>query len=229
MEAEFWLVPYLCDDASLALDVGANTGIYTFYMSKFSRLVFAFEPNLECLNKLKSRSPDNAVVVFGAVSDQMRVAELRYDRTNTGIGTVDSRNTLRQFGQVDVTSFFVPAFSIDALTLKNVAFMKIDVEGHESSVIQGALQTLCRERPALLIESENRHVAGAVQDVYSRLSAIGYSGYVLKNKTLARVSAAKNKGDLLENMLLEKINFVFLHDEKLEAHKNRLASDYAIA
>jgi FkbM family methyltransferase len=228
MEAEFWLVPYLCDRNSISLDIGANTGIYTLYMSKFSRLVIAFEPNVECLSKLKSRAPENAVVVFGAVSDDTRVVELRYDRNNTGIGTVDPRNTLRQFESVDVTSFYVPTFSLDALGLKNVAFMKIDVEGHESSVLQGAMETLRRERPAVLIESENRHVAGAVQDIHSRLLAIGYSGYVLENKTLLRIPAPDKQQDPSNASLSPAYNFVFLHDEKWETYKIRLAPEFRI-
>lgn len=229
MDAEFWLVPYLCCPNSIALDVGANVGIYTLYMSKFSRRVIAFEPNPECLNNLKNRSPHNAVVVFGAASYRMGVAELRYDRSNTGIGTVDRRNTLNQFGRLDLTSFFIPTYSLDALELKNVAFMKIDVEGHESSVIQGALETLRREQPALLIESENRHVAGAVLDVFSRLLAIGYSGYVLESDKLLRIGARGNQNNFVEGLLARKNNFIFLHDDKRKAYEARLAAKFSIA
>lgn len=228
MEPEFWLVPFFCDRSSIALDIGANAGIFTFYMRQFSRLVIAFEPNLECLNKLKARAVDNVVVLFGGASDRIGIAELRYDPTNTGIGTLDPRNTLQQFQHVQTTTFHVPTFPVDALALKGVSFIKIDVEGHESAVLRGALQTLSRERPALLVESENRHVAGAVEDVCSCLVEIGYSGYVLDGKTLVQVaSVAGNR--LSDPIVSNKNNFIFLHDDRRDEYKARLTSQYNIA
>jgi len=227
MEPEFWLVPFFCERSSIALDVGANAGIYTFYMSQFSRLVIAFEPNLECLNKLKARSADNVVVLFGGASDRVNMAELRYDPDNTGIGTLDPRNTLQQFDHLNTTSFFVPTLAVDALQLKGVSFLKIDVEGHESAVLQGAIQTLRRERPALLVESENRHVPGAVEDVCSRLVAIGYSGYILDNKNLVRVTSAA--GERASGPIVSSNNnFIFLHDERREEYRSRLATKFNI-
>jgi FkbM family methyltransferase len=223
MESEFWLVPYLSEPNSISIDIGANAGIYTFYMCQYSKFVIAFEPNVECLNKLRSRAPRNSTIVFGAVSDRTHVVELRYDRANTGIGTIDPRNTLNQFGHVEVTSFFVPSVPLDALNLREVSFIKVDVEGHESSVVGGAIETLRRERPALLIESENRHVPGAVRDIHALLSANGYSGYVLDNSTLTRI-----RGHNLSKLATERNNFIFLHDDKVEIYRARLSPNYIV-
>jgi hypothetical protein len=56
-----------------------------------------------------------------------------------------------------------------------VGFIKIDVEGHEEGVLNGARKTLERERPALLIEIEDRHNPGGLGRICALLT--GYEGY----------------------------------------------------
>ena len=47
----------------------------------------------------------------------------------------------------------VKCITIDSLGLKNVCAIKIDVERHEPCVLRGAMQTIERVRPPLLIET----------------------------------------------------------------------------
>lgn len=61
---------------------------------------------------------------------------------------------------------------------RRVTFIKIDVEGFEPSVIQGALQLLKRDKPTLLIEIYPMLLARhgfTAADVINPLRAIGYS------------------------------------------------------
>jgi hypothetical protein len=56
-------------------------------------------------------------------------------------------------------------------------FLKIDVEGHELAVLEGARAILARHRPTLLIECEARHRAdGDVRSVFALLESLGYQG-----------------------------------------------------
>ncbi|MEQ1736784.1 MAG: FkbM family methyltransferase, partial [Rhodoglobus sp.] len=43
--------------------------------------------------------------------------------------------------------------------IDRVAFIKVDVEGFEPQVILGATETIDRDRPSLLLEIEDRHLA----------------------------------------------------------------------
>jgi len=56
-----------------------------------------------------------------------------------------------------------PMSTIDAWCAKNaiarVSFIKVDVEGFEPAVIEGAVATIDRDRPSLLLEIEDRHLA----------------------------------------------------------------------
>lgn len=60
---------------------------------------------------------------------------------------------------------------------EDVAYIKIDVEGHESEVVRGAEGLLREEHPALWIEIErDHHPTGCVDEVFDLLSAFGYEG-----------------------------------------------------
>ena len=67
---------------------------------------------------------------------------------------------------------------------ERVTLLKIDVEGAELGVLQGADLTL--QAPLLIFECENRHLApGNVGQVFSYLSNLGYEGsFVCRNRLL---------------------------------------------
>jgi hypothetical protein len=56
-------------------------------------------------------------------------------------------------------------------------FLKIDVEGHELAVLEGAKRILQRHRPAVLVECETRHRPDCdVRVVFEFLQSQGYEG-----------------------------------------------------
>lgn len=63
---------------------------------------------------------------------------------------------------------------LDSLGLEGLDVIKIDVEGHEASVIEGAQRTLARERPTLIVEIEERHHVGQSEAIIGRLMGQGY-------------------------------------------------------
>ena len=58
-----------------------------------------------------------------------------------------------------------------------VRVIKIDVEGHELAVIQGALDLIRRDKPLLVIECEGRHLPAGktVQDFITLVASLGYT------------------------------------------------------
>ena len=74
--------------------------------------------------------------------------------------------------------------TLDSFELDNVSFIKIDVEGHEEAVIEGARGLLLRNRPVLLVESEDRHNPGAPNRLIAQLKAMNFDAYFLRRGKL---------------------------------------------
>ena len=63
---------------------------------------------------------------------------------------------------------------------QNVAFVKIDVEGHELSVLNGAVGLLEQSRPVFLVEAEDRHRIEATRSIFEFFEKRAYKGFFLK-------------------------------------------------
>ena len=63
-------------------------------------------------------------------------------------------------------------------------FLKIDVEGNELKVFEGAVGILQKKKPILLFECEQRHLGETpIENVFSFLEKYGYQGFFYQPKT----------------------------------------------
>jgi FkbM family methyltransferase len=173
------LVASLCDPDRVSLDIGADVGEFTIAMLASSRSVIAFEPRPAQARELASMfdavgAPVRVEAV--ALSDKPGVTTMRVVESDPGRSTIDSDNALGDAGGA-VESIAVPVKRLDDLSLGDVGLVKIDVEGHELAVLRGATDTLARNRPAVLVEAEERHHRGAVAAITELLTGLGYEGY----------------------------------------------------
>jgi FkbM family methyltransferase len=176
-EPELRSLPVLCDKSRSAIDVGANYGVYSFFMAQYAAHVTAIEPNPKYANFVRRALP-SVEVVEAAASDHLGVANLRLPAPSAmfGMATVEDENSL---GGVETAAIPVRLLTIDSLNMTNVGLIKIDVEGHELAVLRGAETTIDRDGPAILIEAEERHRAQSVASVRELLGAHGYRGFFL--------------------------------------------------
>ena len=70
---------------------------------------------------------------------------------------------------------------------QDVAFVKIDVEGHEFNVLNGAVELLERCQPVFLVEAEDRHRAEATRLVFEFFRSKSYRGFFLKDNDVIGV------------------------------------------
>ena len=186
-EPELRLLPALCDPRKVSLDVGANEGGYAWHMRHFSRGLHIFEPLPELASHLSiGFALDRRVRVHPvALSDYCGATQLRVpaskDGINTGLATIEPENSL---SSDEVCRFTVPVRTLDSYTLRNIGFIKIDVEGHELAVLHGATELIKAWHPAFLIEAQETHRTDAVVSVAALLSASGYNGLFLHEGTL---------------------------------------------
>lgn len=131
---------------SIVVDIGAFNGVHTVTMGKAvgKGKVFAFEPQLKIYRELVMNTRLNKLKNVSAwhcgVSNISGQAHLCFDPRNES-GT-----------WVGECSDVVEMRSLDSFNLKNVSLMKIDAEGHEDQVLDGAIETILTNRPVLVIE-----------------------------------------------------------------------------
>lgn len=178
-EDEVVLLPYLASRSRLSIDVGAANGSYTAALIPLSRRVVAFEPTPNALNKLRRLFQGTPVVTIEAValSDHSGTATMRLPASSFWRSTIEPHNDLRY--TPDVTEISVRARQLDDYGFTSVGFIKIDVEGHERAVLDGAEHTIARSRPNVLVEVEEQHYAGSIMAVRDYFVSLNYVGFFL--------------------------------------------------
>lgn len=170
----------LVPPGSVAVDVGANAGMVTWLLSRRAGRVVAVEPNPALAAKLRRDFAGEAVEVAEcALSDAAGEGTLLVPSAD-GV-ELDGRASLEADanGGLDVRPVEVPVRTLDGLGLRDVGFVKIDVEGHEMSVLRGAERLLAEQAPSLLVEAEEKFGEGLAAAVVGHLRDRGYDGVFL--------------------------------------------------
>jgi FkbM family methyltransferase len=136
----------------LCLDVGANVGYWSrFLLERVGPLgsVHAFEPDPLSVVVLRRNLTDSrAHVVDSAVGAKPGTTILYSDPTQSGLNSTLPFHADRQYS--------IPMISIDEYVSRHkidrVAFIKIDVQGGELAVLEGAERTLNRDTPCVYLE-----------------------------------------------------------------------------
>jgi len=211
-EAEIKLIPFLADPKRVALDVGANKGVYTYGLLQAGcREVHAFEPNPKLFGVLQRWAKGQAVLHPEALNDETGEATLMVPRSAAGYSNQGASLSLDKLNGQDFGAVTVKTTRLDDTGISDIGFIKIDVEGAEMAVLKGAAETLRRDRPNLLVEIEEKHTKRKLPEMIAEVCAYGYSCLALKGGVLtefadldlARHHDPKRREDYI-------FNFVFL-------------------
>lgn len=186
-EPEVALLPLLSDSDRIAVDAGANKGVYLYHLCRHFQRVVAFEPLPQMARFLEVAKPRNATVHGLALSNAAGEALISLPRGFNELASLERTSGSGDEG-VDIETHATRLRTLDSFELESVGLIKIDVEGHELAVIEGARGTLERNRPTVLVEVEERHKAGGIARVRAALEALGYEGYYLDGARLLPVA-----------------------------------------
>lgn len=121
------------------VDIGANVGIYTLWLAQFGVRVIAVEPDASAVRLLREnviRNGYDVEIHRAALSDRVGTARL-----TSGLGAGNHLTGAETEGQD------VPLTTLDMIIgRRTVAGMKVDVEGAEGLVLQGARVALSEGR-----------------------------------------------------------------------------------
>lgn len=227
LEEEMKFLSTVVKPNELAIDIGGNRGVYTYRLWQLGAYVEVFEPNKNCASVLEAwsigRKP-SVNVHRVALSDAPGTANLHIPVDVDGIEH-DSSASLEHDDISGERDQLVNLSTLDSFAFENVNFIKIDVEGHEFSVISGAKQILDSSKPALLVEIEQRHCNRPIGEVFDKIKDHGYRGYYLDrfgtlisldNFSLNRDQDSNNFGNSSRRYIN---NFLFLHEARMSEHE----------
>jgi len=171
------------NDFFVVLDLGAQTGSFTLLSKFFPNSVWhAFEPIKEAADTLKENikinNIENVSVYEVAASNTSSTAILNMPKINSwGLATLGS-NPLRfkPYKTRKIKCIKLDTF-IKTNHIKKVHFMKIDTEGFELFILQGAKKMIQRDHPIILMEYNmiNMKQCNVLkEDVNKFLTQLGY-------------------------------------------------------
>jgi FkbM family methyltransferase len=181
------LLSKLCDRNKCSVDVGANVGIITYFLSRYSSHVYAYEPNPELASQLRRAFDKRVTVVQAALSDTSGSAILKMPYYR-GVEMHGLASIAQDFKDSDyVKEFCVPVRRLDDENLANVGFLKIDVEQNEEKVLRGAAELINRQRPNMLLEVTPKLYSKSLLEFLGGFFALGYRGYFLYDRRLLKI------------------------------------------
>lgn len=212
-EPDLSIVSRLVKNGDTCLDIGANFGLYTRFLSQYvgdSGKIHAFEPiekTFQSLsNNVRKLKLKNTEVHNIALSDKNGEASMIIpEYEDGGENTYEARIIDGHADKAETVS----CQRLDDFIGSNIspAFIKIDVEGHEISVLKGGKNCIEKNRPILLIEINggiHKSNENAIE-IVSFLSDFEYSAYTRKNNDLVKVTEDP-----------EGFNYFFLTDKQAE-------------
>lgn len=220
LEPEVALIPLLSKRKGLAIDAGANKGVYFYHLARTYRRVCGFEPLPILASYLSRAKPANADMISVALSNTAATAILRLPRGYNELGSLEDQTRTQWDTAVPIETHTIETVTLDSFAFADVSLIKIDVEGHELAVLEGASRTLERWRPTIVIEVGERHRPRAVASVCARLEATGYKGYFLDGVSLKPIadfdSRDQNPASLAQSVKVARFinNFIFFDGDE---------------
>ena len=177
-QAEIDLLSNFIEEGDIFIDCGANIGTFTVPAARLvgsSGKVVSFEPqriisqllnaNI-ALNELKNVGVYNSAV--GVTNNPIEVPEVIYE-AEANFGGISLLDDWRSQGKVSL----VPQVTLDEVFSDTCpAFIKIDVEGMETSVLKGGRETITRCNPTMYIENNCQRGS---KTLITFLDSLGYT------------------------------------------------------
>ena len=203
------------------LDIGGNVGWYTFFLGKLGYKILSFEANEinnyilyknYCINK-----DVNVILINKGLDMEDKTCILKTDASNKGNGMIfcENRDKNLEFFDGDIhNNIELTKLSryYKYLSNKNLAFIKLDVEGSEANVFKGGKKLITKYHvPFIKLEFEVRMIETHRNNALEFLQFFENNGYKISLKDffskeyISSTKLAKSKGNNNLYIVYEKI------------------------
>tara|TARA_B110000977_G_C10868515_1_gene412568 strand:- start:60 stop:776 length:717 start_codon:yes stop_codon:yes gene_type:complete len=187
-ENELYNLKKLIHQGGNAIDVGANKGLWSYALSKQKKIfkIYSFEPNKKITKTLHNYNCNRIKIYNLALSDQNKKRVLQIPLYKNmildGWATLErkdhSKNNFNKFKKITIKTK-----KLDDFHFKNISFIKIDVEGHELSLLRGAKKFFKLNKPNCLIEIKKNNLSKVKKffnDLNVKYSCVSKKNYSFK-------------------------------------------------
>lgn len=160
-------------------DVGANTGFYSVLVGKIAptKVIRSFEPVSEIAQMCRENLALNRVhadVREVALSDQAGESNIYFPSDSHGL--IETSASLNPNFKPMVGSRVVPTQTLDEVAEdETVGLVKVDVEGYEHVVLKGAVGTIRRDRPVMVVEVLPQGDVAALNSMKAEFDYVGFA------------------------------------------------------
>jgi FkbM family methyltransferase len=213
-DAEIDLLGSFVFIGTVALDIGAHIGTYTYKLSKLvgpNGRVYAFEPQPRSFSYLAGvfRNKKNVYLINSAVSDACGKVQFWVPIRNNHSTYGNAGGTMRERHE-GYEELLVDSLQLDSFDFPVVSFIKIDTEGNELKVLKGARKLIAKDLPVVMIEI----LAGTSQvnsaEIWNMMNAeFGYSCFHVENNELSITEKDKYLGSIETRSLDRSFNYIF--------------------
>jgi FkbM family methyltransferase len=207
-----WIKQYI-QPGMVVFDVGANIGYYSVIMSKLigpNGMIHSFEAATAAFNRLKEHINvnhcKNTIIYHSAISDRNGQCIIYCaDNANTGESSLKSFDG---FKKKETVSCFTLDSYIEKKNINKVDFIKVDVEGAEMLVIDGAMSLLKRHRPTIMLEINPSYLFRMGANTDNLILTMKHAGYNMYCFDQGILKPCDNKNVALKGKVNANVVFI---------------------
>jgi FkbM family methyltransferase len=189
------IIKHLIEPGSTVLDGGANLGYNSVLLGKQigpTGTLISFEPQKIVYQQLNGNLIINNI--FNAITYN---AALGKEVETSTLIPVDYNADWANIGDtsIGIGGEIINVIKLDDISLNNLDFIKLDVQGYELFALQGAENHILKYQPDLFIEIEDPQLIKfglTGQDLINYIKSLGYNVYKIDNSICDYICSIKN-------------------------------------
>lgn len=171
-----YMTAKLISQSSVIVDIGCHIGTYSLPLAKQGHSLISIDGSVDsiaCLEEAKKRNNIENIVTFNKIISNNEHS-CTFNPKSSAYSAMDDHAASKD---IQTTTTVDRLFSSELSDVSQCNIIKIDIEGYESEAIEGAVDTIAKYKPLLLLEINNlclhnRHIKP--NEIFAQLTDLDY-------------------------------------------------------